>query len=66
MAKKKTVKAEVKAAYLGTKDFEAKMGDVIEIPEDEKKRSPATKHATKSVNLVVIDLAPTKSEEVKE
>ena len=64
--KPKTVKAEVRATYLETKDFTAKRGDVVEIPADEKKHSPAVKHALKSGNLVVIDLAPVASEEVKE
>jgi SepF-like predicted cell division protein (DUF552 family) len=63
---KKTLKAEVRATTLETKDFSAKRGDVVEIPADEKKQSPAVKHALKSGNLVVLDLAPVTSEEVKE
>ena len=65
MAKKK-VKAEVKATTLETKDFKAKRGDIVEIPADEKEQSPAVRHALKSGNLVIIDLKPVKSEEVKE
>jgi hypothetical protein len=63
---KKTVKAEVRATVIETRDFVAKRGDVVEIPVNEKDQSPAVRHALKSGNLVLIDLAPVKSEEVKE
>jgi len=56
----------VRAATLETRDFVAKRGDVVEIPADEKEQSPAIRYALKSGNLVVVDLAPVKSEEVKE
>ncbi|RLI75996.1 hypothetical protein DRP05_13705 [Archaeoglobales archaeon] len=65
-SKKKKVKAEVRATYIETKDFVAKRGDVVEIPADEKEQSPAVKHALKSGNLVIIDLKPVTSEEIKE
>ncbi len=66
MAKKKTVKAEVRATTLETRNFKAKRGDTVEIPVDEKEQSPAVKHALKSGNLVIIDLKPVTSEEVRE
>lgn len=64
--KKKTIKTEVRATVIETKDFVAKIGDIVEIPANEKSQSPAVKHALKSGNLVVVDLEPVKSEEVKE
>lgn len=66
LAKKKTIKAEVRATVIETKDFVAKRGEVVEIPANEKNQSPAVRHALKSGNLVIIDLAPVKSEEVEE
>ena len=62
MAKKRTLKAEVRATTLETKSFRAKRGDVVEIPADEKEQSPAVKHALNTGNLVVIDLKPVTSE----
>lgn len=64
-AKPAKLKAEVRATTLETKDFTAKRGDVVEIPADEKKQSPAVRHALKSGNLVIIDLTPVTSEEVE-
>jgi len=66
MAKKKTVKAEVRATTLETKDFRARRGDIVEIPADEKEQSAAIRHAFKSGNLVILDLKPVTSEEVPE
>jgi len=61
----KNIKAEVKATALETRDFKARKGDIVEIPAEEKRQSPAVKHALQSGNLVIIDLEPVKSKPVK-
>jgi hypothetical protein len=60
------MKVEVKATYFEGNNVQGKKGDIVDVPKDPKKQSPATRHALATGNLVVMDLKPVTSEPVPE
>ncbi|PKG32410.1 hypothetical protein [Methanoregula sp.] len=66
MATEKTMRVEVRANTLETRDgIKAKKGDIIEVPADDSKQSGAIRHGLRSGNLKQVptekDMTPVRS-----
>ena len=57
------MKVEIRAASFESRSASGRRGDVVEIPDDPEKRSPAERHGLATGNLVAVDLKPVRSTE---